>query len=387
MIHWNRKTIAMRVVFDVSYIQRGSAGIGRYSLELLKDLLDIDTQNEYILHGWAFTIDGDAIGLLRRENVRLSLARIPGPVKRFYWNRLRAPSIGTFVGQFNVFHGAEPLLPPLGNVPGIITVHDLAYVRHPEFFEKRVLQRDPHVRRSVRQSAAIIVPSLHTKADLVNLFGVDERKIRLVRPPVHRGCSPLRDPLQDDAVMRKYGLNSPFALFVGVIEPRKNVEGIIKAFERLHATHSTDLDLVLVGRNGWLFQGTVRSIARSAARLRIHRLDFVPDKELVSLYRSARFFVYPSFYEGYGSPVAEAMACGLPTITSNNSSLQEIGDRSVMLVDPQNIEELAAAMLELSENGTARDRLSAGGLLRIREIHAQSAAHAIMALYEEVSRR
>ena len=377
----------MIIAYDVSYIQRGSAGIGRYSRELLKDLLDIDKQNEYILHGWAFTIDRSELGSFRNKNVRLSIARIPGPIKRFYWNRLRAPSIGAFLGEFDVFHGAEPLLPPLGDVPGIITVHDLAYVRHPEFFEKGVLRRDPYVRRSVRESAAIIVPSLHTKGDLVNLFGVDERKVRLVRPPVHRGCSPLRDPVRDSAVMRKYGLNSPFALFVGVIEPRKNVEGIIKAFELLQAAHPTDLDLVLVGRNGWLFEGTVRSIAHSAARLRIHRLQFVSDTELMSLYRSARFFVYPSFYEGYGSPVAEAMACGLPTITSNNSSMQEIGDGSVMLVDPRNIEELAAGMLELSENSTTRDRLSASGLLRIREIHARSAAHTIMALYEEVSQR
>lgn len=377
----------MKVVFDVSYIQKGSAGIGRYSLELLKNLLDSDTRNEYILHGWSFSIDKSEIGSLRRENVRLSIAHIPGPIKRFYWNRLRAPSIGAFVGKFDVFHGAEPLLPPLGDVPGIITVHDLAYVRHPELFEKGVLRRDPYVRRSVRESAAIIVPSLHTKGELVNLFGVDEQKIRLVRPPVHRGCTPLRDPVHDDAVLRKHGLNSPFALFVGVIEPRKNVEGIIKAFERLHATHSTDLDLVLVGRNGWLFEGTVRSIEHSAARLRIHRLQFVSDRELVSLYRSARFFVYPSFYEGYGSPVAEAMACGLPTITSNNSALQEIGGRSVLLVDPRNIEELAAAMLELSENGATRNRLSESGLVRIREIHAESVVQAITALYEEVSQR
>ncbi len=377
----------MKIVFDVSYIQRGSAGIGRFSRELLKNLLDSDTRNEYILHGWSFNIDKSEIGSLRNENVYLSIARIPGPIKRFYWNRLRAPSIGAFLGKFDVFHGAEPLLPPLGGVPGIITVHDLAYVGHPELFEKAVLRRDQYVRRSVRESAAIIVPSLHTKGDLINLFGVDERKIRLVRPPVHRGCSPLRNPVQDDAVVRKYGLNSPFALFVGVIEPRKNVVGVIKAFERLHAAHSKDLDLVLVGRNGWLFEGTVRAIADSAAGRRIHRLQFVSDAELVSLYRSARFFVYPSLYEGYGFPVVEAMACGLPTITSNNSALQEIGGRSVVLVDPRNIEEIAAAMEELSENGATRNRLSESGLVRIREIHAESAAQTVVAIYEEVAQR
>ena len=377
----------MKVVFDVSYIQRGSAGIGRYSRELLKNLLESDTRNEYILHGWSFSIDKSELGALRNENVHLAIARIPGPIKRFYWNRLRTPPIGIFLGKFDVFHGAEPLLPPLGGLPGVLTMHDLAYVRHPEFFEREVLRRDPYVRRSVHESAAIIVPSLFTKGELVNLFAVDERKVRLVRPPVHRGCSPIRDPVQDDAVVQKYGLNSPFALFVGVIEPRKNVEGIIRAFERLHEAQPANLDLVLVGRNGWLFEGTLRTIADSPVGRRIHRLQFVSDRELVSLYRSARFFVYPSFYEGYGSPVAEAMACGLPVITSNNSSLQEIGGNAVMLVDPRNIEELAAALVELSENGTTRNRLSASGLIRIREIQAGSAAHEVTSLYEEVARR
>ena len=142
-----------------------------------------------------------------------------------------------------------------------------------------------------------------------------------------------------------------------------------------------------MGREGWLYQETVRSIVRSRESARIHRLHFVSDDDLVSLYRSARFFVFPSFYEGYGSPVAEAMASGLPTITSKNSSLEEIGGRSVVLVDPHSIEEIAAAMMDLAENGGTRERLSASGLLRIREIHAESAAHAITALYDEVALR
>ncbi len=375
----------MTVVFDVSYIQKGAAGIGRYSIGLLRDLLDIDTQNEYILHGWSLKIDRDTTALFRRKNVRSSISRIPGPVKRLYWNRLRAPSLQRLIGRFDIFHSAEPLLPPVLHAHGITTVHDLAYLKHPELFERRVLARDSFVRRSVRESAAVIVPSLHTKADLIDLLGVDERKIKLIRPPVHRECSPHREADRDEAVQHKYNLHVPFALFVGVIEPRKNVVGIIKAFERLHVQHRIDLDLVLVGRDGWLVQETVRAATLSVERSRIRRLHFVPDTDLMSLYRLARFFVYPSLYEGYGSPVAEAMASGLPTITSRNTSLQEIGGTSVLLVDPRSTEELASAMWELAGNDGKRERLAASGILRIREIHAESAARATIALYEELA--
>jgi len=373
----------MIVAYDVSYIQSGAAGIGRYSFELLRDLLDIDTRNEYVLHGWSLKVNRDLIRTLQRENVRCSLSRIPGPGKRFYWNRLRTPSLQRLIGRFDIFHSAEPLLPPIAPARGIVTVHDLAYVKHPELFERSVVARDQFVRRSVRDSSAIIVPSLHTKSDLINLLGVDERKIILIRPPVHRECSPVKDVDGDEAVRRKYGLHSPFALFVGVIEPRKNVGGIIKAFEFLHERAHMDLDLVLAGRDGWLYQDTIRLIGLSRERSRIHRLYFVPDADLMSLYRLARFFVYPSFYEGYGSPVAEAMASGLPTITSRNTSLQEIGGTSVVLVDPENTEELSSAMWELAGNEETRARLAASGILRMREIHAESAARATMALYEE----
>lgn len=377
----------MKIVFDVSYVQKASAGIGRYARALLKDLLAIDRKNEYLLHGWSYLLDRVDIESFRRENVTFSVARIPGSLKRLYWNRLRIPPLESIVGTFDVFHGAEPLLPPLGTAKGIVTVYDLAYRKCPEFFQKRVLRRDPYIRRSVKEAAAIIVPSLNTKADLVEMFGVDERSVYLVRPPLYAGFSPVRDPSRDDSIVRKYRLETPFALFVGVVEPRKNILAIVKALEHLDAGQPGELDLVLVGKKGWLCEDILASIHRSPVRARIHQLDFVPDEDLVSLYRSARFFVYPSFYEGYGYPVVEAMASGLPVITSRSSSLGEIAEGAALLVDPYSVDELVAAMRQLAGDDTAHDRLAILGQERIRSLSQSSAAQQIMRLYNELGQR
>jgi glycosyltransferase involved in cell wall biosynthesis len=377
----------MRIVFDVSYVQKKGAGIGRYTRELLKALLATDRKNEYVLHGWSYLIDKKSITSFRRENVTLSVSRIPGSLKRFYWNNLRSPSLGSILGAFDIFHGAEPLLPPIGEAFGIITVHDLAYLKFPEFFEKRDMRRDPHIRRSVREAAAIIVPSLSTKADLVEMFGVDEQSIHLVRPPLYDGFSSVRDHSRDDRILMKYGLKPPFALFVGVLEPRKNILAIVRALERFHAGQSVELDLVLVGRQGWLCEGILESIRRSPVRERIHQLSFVPDADLASLYRSAVFFVYPSLYEGFGFPVVEAMTSGLPVITSRNSSLREIAEGAALLVDPHNVDELASAMHELACDDKARDRFAFLGQARIKLLYQESAARRVMRLYDELGQR
>ena len=373
----------MTVVFDISYLQQTGAGITRYCRELLRGLLAKDVKNDYVLHGWSLSLDRDEIASLARDNVRLSARRIPGPLKRMYWNRIRFPALGALVGAFDIFHSAEPLLPPLGKGVGVITVHDLAYLRYPRLFQKSVLRRDPFVRGSISRAGAIIVPSLATKSDLVELLGVDERRIHLIRPPVFAGCSPLRERGTDEAVLRKYRLRPPFALFVGVIEPRKNIEAIIRAFEKAQG----DFDLVLVGKPGWLYQGTLLAINRSPARSRIHLLGFVPDRDLPSIYRNARFFVFPSLFEGYGSPVAEAMASGLPVITSRNSSLREIAADAAHLVDPGNDEELTAAMQLLAGDDAACRRLAALGLEQIRKLQEVNAPDAVLRLYDDLEKR
>ncbi len=372
----------MKIVFDVSYIQKRRAGYGRAALELLKSLLALDDQNRYKLFGWSYSMDFAEIRKLSRENVKMSLARIPGPIKRFYWNRVRILPVTWFVGEFDIFHGMEPLLPEVGKRKSIASVYDLSYKRFPEFFEKHVLRWDNSIARSMRNASAIVVPSQHTKADLLEFFKIPEEKVHVIHLPISEMFHVRTGPDRDEAVVSKFGLQFPFALFVGTLEPRKNIVALVKAFESAHREKSMNLHLVLVGKRGWLSREIFDALDSSAVRDRIHYLEYVADEDIASLYRLAQFLVYPSMYEGYGLPVLEAMASGLPVLTSRSSSLKEIAEGAAMLVDPTNPDQLAHAIGELAHKEILRRELSKRGLERVKMFSAESAGKKVLDLYK-----
>lgn len=377
----------MRIAFDVSYVQKKRAGYGRAALELLKSLLALDDQNRYTLHGWSYSLDLEELLKLRRENVRMFLARVPGPIRRFYWNRLRVPPVKWFVGEFDIFHGMEPLLPPVGKRKSIATLYDLSYKRYPEFFESHILRWDNSIARSLRNASAIVVPSEYTKADLLEFFKVPEDRVHVIHLPISEMFHAQTDTKHDETAVSKFGLEFPFALFVGTLEPRKNIVSLLKAFELAHREKGMMLHLVLVGKRGWLSKGIFDALASSAVRDKIHYLEYVADENIASLYRVAQFLVYPSMYEGYGLPVLEAMASGLPVLTTRSSSLKEIAEGAAMLVDPTNLDQLAHAIGELTEKEILRGELSKRGLERVKKFSAESAGKKVLDLYESLMSR
>ncbi|MEK7671840.1 MAG: glycosyltransferase family 1 protein [Bacteroidota bacterium] len=375
----------MRIAFDVSYIQKNRAGIGRHALQLIKALLQVDRHNEYVLHGWSLGLDGDLISRLQTHNSHLSTARIPGDVKRLYWNRLRTPSIETFVGNVQIFHSTDPFLPPTKKAKAISTVHDLAYKRLPEMFEPRVPSWDKYVERSTRLADAIIVPSQLTKSDLIEMFQVSAERVHIVQPPVNECFSSTKNISENEIVKQKFNLIKPYILFVGTFEPRKNIPAIVKAFEQVQKDCRPDVDLVLVGKQGWLYDETLRTINSSQVKSRIHYLEYVSDNELWSLYRQALCFVYPSLYEGYGFPILEAMASGVPIITSNSSSLRELADGVALLVDPRSIQDIAEAMNMLITNEVRRVEMRQRGLHIIQQFTAEAAAKKVLDIYTSLA--
>jgi glycosyltransferase involved in cell wall biosynthesis len=377
----------VRIVFDVSYVQRRRAGYGRAALELLKSLLALDNENRYTLYGWSHSLDREELLKLRSKNVRMSLAKIPGPIKRFYWNRLRTPPIKWFVKEFDIFHSMEPLLPPVGKRKSIATLYDLSYKRFPEFFEDNILRWDNSIARSLRNASAIVVPSQHTKVDLLEFFRVPEDKVHVIHLSISEIFHVQTDPKHDETAVSKFGLEFPFALFVGTLEPRKNIVCLMKAFELAHREKSMKLHLVLVGKRGWLSRGIFDALGSSPVRDKIHYLEYVADEDIASLYRLAQFLVYPSMYEGYGLPVLEAMASGLPVLTTRSSSLKEIAEGAAMLVDPENVDELAHAIGELIGKEILRGELSKRGLERVKRFSAESAGKKVLDLYESLMSR
>ncbi len=375
----------MVIAFDISYIQRSRAGIGRFASELLAASLSADRENRYILHGWSYGIDLEAVRSQCAGREMLKIARIPGFVRRAYWDRLQFPRLQAILGHFDLFLSMEPFLPPIGNARGVVTVHDLVSKRHPTWFTRAVLRRERWMTRSLARADAVLVPSLATKADLMEICNVEEHKICVFRPSVSPIFTSKGDPGADVAMLKSLGVSGEFMLNVGTLEPRKNIVGLVAAFERHHKECASDLRLVLVGKKGWLYEGALRAIESSPVHGRIGVLDHVSDTGLAALYRKALFVVYPSLFEGHGFPVVEAMACSTPVITSNTSSLREIGEGVAILVDPTRTDELSNAITELYGDPSRRRALSEAGVVRAREFSREQAGRSLLSLYHTLA--
>jgi glycosyltransferase involved in cell wall biosynthesis len=371
----------MRVALDVSYIQKKRAGIGRYTIGLLDAILDADSDNEYLLFGWSFSLESQKITSYARPNVHFRIARIPGALRRYYWTRLTHPRLSSLVGRFDVFHSADPLLPPLDEEPALITVYDLASRHFPGMFEKYVLSLEKYVHRTIHRADAIIVPSEFTKTDLLKAGDVDEGKIHVIPPPV--GAPKPGSAESDREVLRRHSLEAPFILTVGTIEPRKNHLNLIRAFEQA-GRREKDFHLVIAGKLGWHYSEALEAMRSSPLGDRIHYLEYVSEGDLEVLYRSARCVVYPSFFEGGGLPVLEAMAAGTPVVTSDSSAMKEVGEGASLLVNPSDPDDIAAGFLKvLRDSALARD-LVRKGRERAGKFSASASAQKLLALYRSL---
>lgn len=241
----------------------------------------------------------------------------------------------------------------------VLTIHDLSFVKNPGWFR---WERAQYYRwaacRSAKLATRIIAVSQATAHDLTSLLGLPEERITVVLNGVSETLEPASQEVQR-TVREKYGLPQAFFLYLGTIEPRKNLVRLVKAFDQV-AAH-VQLDLVIAGRTGWKTGPVEAAISAAHRRDRIHRIGYVPAADMNALLSAACIFTYPSLYEGFGIPVAEAMACGTPVITSNVSSLPEVAGDSALLIDPEDIDDLAHKMRLLAGDPTQRQALTEKG--------------------------
>jgi glycosyltransferase involved in cell wall biosynthesis len=377
----------MIIAYDVSHIRQRRAGIGRLATSQIQGLIAADRKHTYLLHGWAPDLDVDRIQSLVRPNVRLSIAKIPGVLKRIYWNRLRFPSLETVIGPFDVFHCAEPLLPPVGKRKSIISFNDSAYYKFPHFYSKGTSQKwDRLYRRALGRATAITVLSENTRSDLVEMMDLPLERIQVVRPPTDPIFTNVHSRELEEGLSRRMALPEEFVLYVGTLEPRKNIPRLVKAFERYAESRKRPISLVIVGRLGWLYEEVLATINSSPVSKQIMLLNYVADEDLAALYRLASMFLFPSLYEGHGYPVVEAMASGTPVVTSNNSSLKEIGAGAALLVEAENVDDICGAMQRIDSEPGLRGELVQKGLERAAQFTVENAVNAILQLYDRVER-
>jgi glycosyltransferase involved in cell wall biosynthesis len=271
-------------------------------------------------------------------------------------------------------------------VPVVVSVHDVSYLEHPEWFTAlRSRQLWLTVQQTARRAVRILTPSEFSRRSIAEAYGFEE-KIVVVPNAVSSAFRPVARDGAAAWVREHFSVPAPFVLCVGDLQPRKNQIGLIHAFEQLlRACPQLPHHLVLVGKETW-FGGRVRHAAhKSDCSSRIHFTGFVGDDDLLQLYGACDLFVFPSFYEGFGIPILEAMACGRAVACSNTTAMAEVADAAAILFSPHSVDEMARAMKDLLLDAELRARVSRLGLQRSASFSWDIAARRTLAVYNEVA--
>jgi len=353
------------------------AGVSRYIHKLLTYLPQVDSRLSYV----AFL--GDAHAHFPGWKHCVSRWPTENPVVRIVWEQIVQPW-EAWREKLSLLHAPVYVGPIAAPCPIVVTVHDLSFVVHPNLFRpfNRVyLQR--LTRRSVDQAVAIIADSQSTKNDLVQTLGVSEGKITVIHPGVAHNMQPIDDrQLQD--FRRSRGLPEHMILFLGTLEPRKNLPTLLQAYAIMHKKPNLNRCLVIAGGKGWYYDEIYAQVERLGLRDEVIFPGYVPETELPLWYNAADLFVYPSLYEGFGMPPLEAMACGTPVVVSNTSSLPEVVGDAALTVDPQDPQALADAMLEALHDPQTHQRLREAGPARAGHYTWADTAARTARLYHQV---
>ncbi len=369
----------MHIGIDARLVFYHKAGIGQYILRLTQALAQIDHSNEYYL----FSSRKDRTRIVAEPNFKRLKLWTPSH-HRF---ERHAMSIELLPYDLDVLHSPDFIPPAAARCPTVITVHDLAFLLYPRFLTRDSARYYGQVDVAARGADHIIAVSESTKRDTVRLLGVPEEKISVIYEAAHPLFRPIDDPEMLAKVRERYELPDKFVLFVGTVEPRKNIPSLLRAFRLLRDNYRSDASLVLIGNRGWLWEEVDRAIEDLNLAGCIRWLGGIPNEDLVYLYNAARVLVLPSFYEGFGLTLLEAMACGIPVIVSNVSSLPEVVGDAGWLVDPKDTEAWTVAMQRVLTDDDLYREMRSKGLRRARTFSWERAAKETLEVYQQVALR
>jgi glycosyltransferase involved in cell wall biosynthesis len=277
--------------------------------------------------------------------------------------------------------------PLFSRVPLVVSVHDVSFLEHPQYFTRfRATQLKITVRKTAERAAAILTPSEFSRTAILRHYRLDERKVVVVHNAVASEFRPIDRHTAQASVLRKFGVPGPFVLMVGDLQPRKNHLGLLKAFEEVVRAHShLKHRLVFVGKETWYSKDLHRAVQQSGIAERVYFTGFVEDADLVEFYGACDLFVFPSFYEGFGLPILEAMACGRAVASSNTTAMPEVADAAGLLFDPGSTEQMARAIRDILLDPELRIRLERLGSHRASLFTWERAAERTLEVYARVA--
>lgn len=347
----------MKIALDISQIVYKGSGVARFTDGLLNQILSTEKKHRYIFYFSSLrnNLDEETEKKIETSIHQIKKYKLPPSFLELYYHNFHNLSDKLNLGynlpdDLDWFVSSDWIEPKIKNSCKKATiVHDLVFKLFPETVHKKILKtQEKRLNFVSKESDIIFADSLSTKKDLIKIFMIDNKKIFVNYPGINEinNNEESNNKNRTQYVLKKYGIAKPFALSVGKLEPRKNIKKIVDIF-----SENTDLpELVIVGAKGW-------GDNNFKEKNRIKTLGFVPDKDLKDLYKNAKFFIYPSLYEGFGYPVVEAMKYHCPVATSNNSSLGEIAKNYAVLFDPKDKDSIKNAIKKINEDQILRYEL------------------------------
>jgi len=370
----------MKIAIDLRSLTSGSiSGVENYTLNLLDNLLTLDKKNSYILfyNSWNGKVAGDFHFInshTKRTGIPNKILNIALKTNFVSLEKLIGPFDCLFMPNLNQFSISS-------SAKLAITVHDLSPMVTPEFYNttRRIWHRFLNYKKAFARANVIFAVSEYTKHDIMRLCNIAENKIKVIYPGLdHAIFNPEISVESQRGARNKYSLPGDFILFLNTIEPRKNLSNLVKAFDLL----DSDVHLVIAGRKGWKYRSIFNDIRKSKKFAKIHYRGYIPESEKPAFIKLARCLAYPSFYEGFGFQPLEAMACGVPVVVSQVTSLPEVVGEAAVLVNPYDVLSIASGLKQALQNDRLREMLIGKGLEQSKKFKWQYTAGKVLETFD-----
>jgi glycosyltransferase involved in cell wall biosynthesis len=374
----------MRIGIDISVLNDPTrTGIGVYIYELTKALLKVNKKDQFVLFGLAPLAAYKNLSELEFRdypNVEMRIFKMPSKVFRsffLFWQKTNFPTIENFIGPVDIFHSYNWFLPPQKKGKSVATIFDMTSVAYPQWHQNKTSQLDRlRFNRINQYSDLVIAISEASQKDFLKDY--PQKKVEVVYPAAKDSFKQKVTKKEIGGLLKKYHLKPDFLLSVATIEPRKNINSLVEAYL------STDINrqLVLVGASGWKNEQLMYLVKKYSDRIKLP--GFVSDEELNIFYKAAYCLIYPSFYEGFGIPVLEAMVSGTAVITSKVSSLPEVGGEAVLYINPHQIDSIKQSLLKIDKDKRLRDQLTKKGFKQSQKFSWEKSAQRLNQLYQKL---
>ncbi len=379
----------MKISLELQPCLKNKSGIGIYTYEMSK----------YLQKYSDITLCGDIFNFINRNNIDKDIEGLnfnnnifilfPYGVYRRIWNYIPIKYNWIFNDKSDIYHFFNFIVPPRIKGKVITTIHDMTYELYPETMDKRNLKRiKEDIQYSVNRSDKIITVSESSKKDIIKFLNIDKSKIEVVYNGVeYDRFNKYYSEDEKSKVRVKYNLPENYILYMGTLEPRKNIESIVEAFSLLKkesTLSNKNIKLVIAGKKGWLFENIFNLVNKLNLKDEVIFTDYIDENDKSIIYNMGSLFIFPSLYEGFGIPVLEAMASSVPVITSNVSSLPEVAGDAAILVAPKDIKSIAKYMEKILADEELNKNLVEKGHEQAKKFTWESSAEKLVNIYRDL---